>query len=293
MLQIVPRPQTLVHIPILRVLPIRHRRHVGPFVFLDHIGPHTFEVGCGMDILPHPHIGLSTITYVFEGAIVHRDGLGTVQTLRPGEVNWMKAGRGLAHSERTPDAERQTGSTLHAVQAWMLLPQDQREAEPEFLHLKKGQLPTWQCGPAHLRLLGGQLQDRSLMIFEGVKAFYAEVTCAQAGVAQLPHKGAEAGFYLVSGAIKVGQTVYDSPQLLVFEPDEMAQIEFLRPSRGLWLGGPALERPVAMWWNFVADSQARIDAAKADWQAGRFAPVPNEPVSLPLPNLPKAAPQPL
>lgn len=293
MLEITPRPQTLAGIPILRVLPFRKRRHVGPFVFLDHIGPHTFEAGHGMDILPHPHIGLSTITYVFDGSILHRDGLGTVQVLAPGEVNWMKTGWGLAHSERTPDALRPKGSTLHAVQAWMILPEAQREANPSFVHLDAAQLPTLQCGAAQLKLIGGQLEDKSLAVPESMSAFYAEVTCERLGKAQLPHPNAQAAFYLVTGAVQANGAIYDTPQLLVFDVDEAAELTFLKPTRGMWLGGAPLQASPVMWWNFVADSQARIDQAKADWQAGAFAVVPGEPDRMPLPDLPAPAPHPL
>lgn len=293
MLEIIPRPQILAGLPILRVLPYRKRRHVGPFVFLDHIGPHVLGPGVGMDVLPHPHIGLTTITYVFEGAIVHRDGLGTQQTLCPGEVNWMKTGRGLAHSERSPDADRETAVRLHAVQAWMILPEGQREDAPSFVHLDKAALATLDCGAAHLRLLGGQLLDAHVSVPEDTTAFYAEVTCEMPGAAELPHPEAEAAFYLVEGKVEIAGAICTTPRLWVFEAGETCAITFLSPTRGLWLGGPKLSQSPVMWWNFVGESQARIDVAKADWQAGRFAAVTGEPERMPLPDLPDPVAQPL
>lgn len=176
--RIPPRAATLDGLAIARLLPHRSQRYVGPFLFLDHIGPHHFAAGTGLDVGPHPHIGLATITYVFAGSILHRDSLGNAQLLVPGEVNWMKAGRGVVHSERTPAAARTAASQLHAVQAWMALPDGHREDAPAFLHVAANEVPCWQEGPVTARLLGGTYRGASLPVFALPGCFYVDIACS-------------------------------------------------------------------------------------------------------------------
>jgi redox-sensitive bicupin YhaK (pirin superfamily) len=281
---IVPRVRDLGGgFEVRRILPSAQRRMVGPFVFLDHMGPTAFAPGTGLDVRPHPHIALATITFLFEGEILHRDSLGSLQPIRPGEVNWMTAGRGIAHSERTPPELRPAGSSLHGLQAWVALPQDREETDPEFMHHPASDLPAIEGDGLRMLLIAGSLSGKRSPVRTLSELFYADAALDAGALFRLPAEHAERALYLVSGSIELGGEVFEPGRLLVFRGGDEVPIRARAASRAMLLGGAPLG-PRHIWWNFVSSSQARIDQAKADWKAGRFAPVPGETEFIPLPD---------
>jgi hypothetical protein len=263
---------------VRRALPAIEKRAVGPFVFFDQMGPVRLAAGRGLDVRPHPHIGLATITYLFEGEILHRDSLGTVQPIRPGEVNWMTAGRGIAHSERTPPELRPAGPAAFGIQVWVGLPAAQEEIEPSFVHFKAKDLPVFDGG---LRLIVGTLHGARSPVPTHSPMFYAELAAGHGITLSAEH--AERAAYVAQGEAEIGGRRFPAGQLLVFEPGKDILVEACPASRVLLLGGEPLgERH--MWWNFVSSRRERIAQAAVDWKAGRFAPVPGETESIPLPD---------
>ena len=253
-----------------RVLPHAARRMVGPFIFLDHFGPVNFPRGVAktVDVRPHPHIGLSTVTYLFEGEIMHRDSLGTEQAIRPGEVNWMIAGRGITHSERFEKA-RAEGGRMHGIQTWVALPEESEEIEPGFAHHDRSDLPLVEASGATIRVIAGSAFGVRAKVTTHSPMFYAHMEMASETRIELPNDYSERAIYIVSGAIETGGTIYGLGQLLVFRSGEDALVKAAEQSTLLALGGEPLG-PRFIEWNFVASSQKRIEEAKADWRAGRF-----------------------
>ncbi len=280
---IVPRTRDLGGFEVRRVLPAAQRRMVGPFTFFDHMGPTTFAPGTGIDVRPHPHIGLATVTYLFEGEILHRDSLGSVQPIRPGAVNWMTAGSGIAHSERTPPELRAAGAALHGIQAWVALPGDSEECEPDFVHHPAADLPAIEEDGARVLLIAGSLRGRRSPVRTLSELFYADASLEAGARFLLPAEHAERALYLVSGRVKIGGEAFEPGRLLVFRGRDEIPIEAHAASRAMLLGGQPLDGPRHIWWNFVSNSKERIEQAKADWKAGRFAPVPGESEFIPLP----------
>jgi len=280
---IVPRTRDIGGLEVGRVLPTARRRMVGPFVFLDHFGPTVLAAGHGMDVRPHPHIGLATVTYLLEGEILHRDSLGSVQAIRPGAVNWMTAGRGIAHSERTPPALRQADSRLYGIQSWVALPAAHEDAAPSFLHVDKAALPVVEGEGRIVRLIAGALYGARSPVPTLWPSFYADVSLAAASCLELPTEHEERAIYLLEGAVAIGGETFGPGQLLVFAPGAAPTIGAATPARLMLLGGAPMDGPRHIWWNFVASSRARIEQAKADWKAGRFAAVPGESERIPLP----------
>lgn len=270
---------------VRRALPAAERRMVGPFVFFDQMGPATFAAGQGLAVRPHPHIGLATITYLFEGEIMHRDSLGTVQPIRPGEVNWMTAGRGIVHSERTSEALRAAGSGVFGIQAWVALPAEHEEAEPSFLHAEAGALPIREKNGCRLRLIIGTLARLKSPVPAFSPMFYADASMRAGARLALAPEHEERAAYVVEGEIELAGESYPAGQLLVFQPGAEVELSSAREARVMLLGGAPIG-PRFVWWNFVSSSQARIDRAAADWQAGRFAAVPGETEFIPLPERP-------
>ncbi|HEV7903276.1 MAG TPA: pirin family protein [Pyrinomonadaceae bacterium] len=273
---------------VRRALPAIGRRMVGPFIFLDQMGPEILKSGAGLDVAPHPHIGLATVTYLFEGELLHRDSLGTVQTIRPGEVNWMTAGRGIAHSERTPREMRQSGSELFGIQTWVAFPTRDEEVEPAFAHHGAGELPSVEGEGKHVRLICGSLYGARSPVQTFSEMFYADVALERDARLQLPAEQEERAAYVVAGTLELlpdGET-YTAGQLLIFKPG--AEIIFCAKgsasARLMLLGGAPLDGTRHIWWNFVSSSRERIEQAKGDWKAGRFAPVPAETGFIPLPD---------
>lgn len=274
-----------------RILPFAKRRMVGPFVFLDHMGPAEFAPGQAMDVRPHPHIGLSTVTYLFEGEIIHRDNLGVTQAIVPGEVNWMTAGRGIVHSERTDQAKRPLGGRMHGMQAWVALPNDSEEVEPAFHHHDEADLPTYRSGGLWARLIAGEAFGARAAVKTFSPLFYVHWEMEAGTVAGLPPEHEERAAYVVRGEIETNGQKVEAGNLVVFEKGGQPTVKALSRATVMLLGGaPVGERHI--WWNFVHSSKDRIAGAAADWKAGRF-PLPAHDAGefIPLPeDAPPASP---
>jgi len=278
-----PDTRDLGGFSVRRLLPGMPHRMVGPFIFFDHMGPADFAPGTGIDVRPHPHIGLATVTYLFEGEIVHRDSLGTVQAIAPGDVNWMTAGRGIAHSERTAPEARVGGARLFGIQTWVALPRQVEETAPAFAHHAMGELPLIEDHGSTVRLVLGALYGRSSPVRTFSEMFYADAALEAGARLPLDAGHEERAVYIVDGAVEVAGDRFEKAQLLVFRPGDRITIAALTPARLILLGGEPMDGPRHIWWNFVSSSKDRIDQAKADWQAGRFTPVPDETEFIPLP----------
>ncbi|MDQ3803367.1 MAG: pirin family protein [Acidobacteriota bacterium] len=271
---------------VRRVLPSARRRMVGPFIFLDQMGPEVLSAGRGLDVAPHPHIGLATVTYLFAGELLHRDSLGTVQAIRPGEVNWMTAGSGIAHSERTPPEMRSAGSDLFGIQSWVALPLKEEESEPAFAHHDAGELPVVEGEGKRVRLIAGALYGARSPVRTLSEMFYADAELEGGAVLPLPADHEERAAYVVGGAVSLsGGGAFEAGQLMVFKPGAEVTLEATEssPARLMLLGGEPMDGRRHIWWNFVSSSTERIEQAKEDWKAGRFAPVPDETEFIPLP----------
>ncbi|WP_439577744.1 pirin family protein [Elioraea sp.] len=280
---IVPRSHDVGGFEVRRALPSAKRRMVGPFIFWDQMGPGELVAGQGIDVRPHPHIGLATVTYLFEGGVMHRDSLGVVQEIAPGAVNWMTAGRGIAHSERTPAALRASGSRLFGIQSWIALPRALEETEPGFAHTPAEALPTLEDGGVALTLVAGSAFGVTSPVRTASDTLYADVTLGPEARFALPRETEERALYVLTGAVEIAGTAYPSGQLLVFRAGDPIHVTATEPARVLVLGGAAMDGPRHIWWNFVSSSRERIEQAKADWKAGRFVPVPDEAEFIPLP----------
>jgi len=257
-----------------RLLPYRERRMVGPFIFADLMGPDDLGPGEGADVAPHPHIGLATVTYLFEGALLHRDSTGAVQQIEPGGVNWMTAGRGVAHSERTPPAMRPVVGRLAGLQTWVALPVEIEESEPDFQHAGADELPTAEDGGARVRLLVGSAFGAASPVAGASPLFHADVHLATDAHLALPTEHAERAVLVIEGAVEVDGEPVPERHLAVVDPGDSV-VTASQPSRIMTFGGAPLGRRL-IWWNFVASTQEQIDRAKADWAAHRFAEIPDE-----------------
>jgi redox-sensitive bicupin YhaK (pirin superfamily) len=280
---IVPRARDLGGFEVRRALPSSSRQMVGPFIFFDQMGPAEFLLGAGIDVRPHPHIGLATVTYLIDGEIIHRDSLGTLQAIRPGEVNWMTAGRGIAHSERTAPEARQGGAKLFGIQTWVALPRHAEETAPAFAHHGMEELPLVEDHGTTVRLVLGALYGRTSPVRTFTEMFYADATLAEGARLPLDPGHEERAVYVVSGTVEVAGDRFGEAQLLVFRPGDRITLHAVTPARLILLGGEPMDGPRHIWWNFVSSSQDRIEQAKAEWRAGRFTPVPDESEFIPLP----------
>lgn len=271
-------PRDLGDLVVRRALPQRELRCVGPFVFLDHIGPVTFEPGGGIDVRPHPHIALATVTYLFEGTFVHRDSLGSLQAIHPGDVNWMVAGRGIAHSERTSAETRALGSTLHGIQTWVALPKAQEEMAPVFEHHPSATLPKLQQAGVELTVIAGEAYGKTAPTSVLAPTLYVHGVLAAGSTLVVDTTHEERAVYVVEGQIICDGQKFGAGAMLVLEPG--AHVEVLAPvaSRVMLVGGAPLDGPRHMWWNFVSTSKERIEQAKDDWRAGRFDKIPGDDV---------------
>ncbi len=265
-----------------RLLPYRDRRMVGPFIFADLMGPDDLAPGDGADVPPHPHIGLATVTYLFEGALLHRDSTGAVQEIEPGGVNWMTAGRGVAHSERTPPASRPIAGRLGGLQTWVALPDDVEESDPGFQHAGAAELPAAEDGGAHVRLLVGTGFGAASPVVGASPLFHADVHLDANARLALPREHAERAVLVIEGAVNVDGQPVPERHLAVVDPGD-AIVTASRRSRIMTFGGAPLGRRF-IWWNFVASTQEQIDRAKADWAAHRFAEIPDEHGRVELPS---------
>lgn len=270
---------------VRRVLPSVKRRMVGPFIFLDHFGPMDVPPGGGMEVRPHPHIGLATVTYLFEGGIFHRDSLGYAQAIRPGDVNWMTAGSGIVHSERTEPEMRATGFRMHGVQTWVALPKSHEETAPSFEHVEAARLPAWQEGGTALRLIVGTYGGRTAPTTHFSPIFYVGVEAPAGAKLAIPPEHQERAIYIADGAFTIGDRQLVVGDLAVLAPGQAAEtIAGADGAKAMLLGGATMDGPRHIWWNFVSSSKERIEKAKADWRDQRLGKVPGDDEFIPLPD---------
>ncbi|WP_412777884.1 pirin family protein [Thalassospira lucentensis] len=267
---------------VRRVLPHRDVRSVGPFVFFDHMGPADFKPGEGIDVAPHPHIGLATVTYIFEGAIRHHDSLGSLLEIKPGDLNWMHAGRGITHSERETDAVRNSAHKLDGLQLWVAVPEEDEESDPEFFHVTKDDLPIIEDAGLHMRLIAGEAFGKTAPVPVKSKLFYLDVHMDEGAQLLLPGENQEAALYVVSGTLRIDGTAYAPQSFIYVAPEEIPDIVAQSDCRVMLLGGLSVGYR-HIWWNFVSSSKERIDQAKADWAAGNFPQIEGEDDIIPLP----------
>ena len=278
-----PKVHDLGGFLVRRAVPHLRARHIGPFVFFDHMGPAQFAPGQGIDVRPHPHIGLATVTYLFSGAIEHRDSLGSIRTIRPGDVNWMTAGRGIVHSERTPAALRQTGSPILGIQSWVALPRAHEEDAPGFVHVERDALPVIAGEGKTVRVIAGTAYGATAPVPVLWPTVYADVALEAAACLMLPPEAEECAVYLLDGVVEIAGESFEAGQMLVLAPGRHPTLGAATSARLMLLGGAPIDGPRHIWWNFVASAPERIERAKADWKAGRFAAVPGETETIPLP----------
>jgi redox-sensitive bicupin YhaK (pirin superfamily) len=268
---------------VRRVLPDHHTQMVGPFIFFDHLGPARFAPGQGIDVRPHPHIALATVTYLFEGSLRHRDSLGSVRDIQPGDVNWMTAGHGIAHSERTPAEARASGAQVHGIQSWVALPDGHEEVEPDFVHYAAQQLPQSSMHGVELAVIAGEAFGLTSPVTTLWPTLYVDVRMRAAASLDVPDDHAERAVYLAQGELDVDGTRLDAGQMAVLAPGGQARLRALSDARVMLLGGAQFPTPRFIWWNFVASSRERIEQAKQRWQRQEFPSVPGETEFIPLP----------
>lgn len=278
------RARDLGGLTVGRVLPSTVRKLIGPFIFFDHMGPAAFPPGRGIDVRPHPHIGLATVTYLFAGEIVHRDSLGSHQPIRPGDINWMTAGRGIVHSERTRAELRQAGSPLDGLQLWVALPLRDEECDPEFDHYAARDLPSLVISGARIRVLAGSAYGERSPVRTRSSLFYVEAAMPAGSELALPEDHEERAAYIVSGTVACGNERAEHGRMLVFTRGAPATLRAVSEARVALVGGAPMDGERHIFWNFVSSSQARIEQAKRDWREGRFPRVPgDEQEFIPLP----------
>ncbi|HET7557288.1 MAG TPA: pirin family protein [Rhodanobacteraceae bacterium] len=261
---------------VRRLLPQMQCRSVGPFVFFDHMGPARFPAGMGVDVRPHPHIGLATVTWLFEGVMRHRDTLGSVQDIRPGAVNWMTAGRGIAHSERTPPEARVEGAPLHGIQTWVALPLADEETEPAFHHVPGDKLPGVEGAGVRLTVVAGNAHGLQSPVPVFSPTLYLAGEMTGGATFELDDEHEQRALYVVEGAVAIGDQLIQAQTLAVLPEQDPVRMRAIENSRVVILGGAALDAPRHLWWNFVSSSRERIEQAKRDWAEGRFGLVPGD-----------------
>jgi redox-sensitive bicupin YhaK (pirin superfamily) len=261
---------------VARVLPQPEQRTIGPFVFFDYFGPVDFAPGHGIDVRPHPHIGLATITYLFAGSQIHRDSLGNAQDILPGDVNWMTAGRGIVHSERTGPEVRAKGHRMHGIQSWVGLPKMHEENPPSFQHVAKSDLPTLSDGGLTLRAVTGKAFGLASPVQVPMDIFYVDAELTAGSRLSLPDEYEERGIMVVGGKIEVGGQTFGDGAMIVFDEGEKADVKAITDARAMLLGGSPLDGPRHVWWNFVSSSQDRIEEAKEDWRRMLFGAIPGD-----------------
>jgi redox-sensitive bicupin YhaK (pirin superfamily) len=283
-LVVVPRVRDLGDgFEVRRALPSDKRQMVGPFIFFDQMGPAQFLAGHGLDVRPHPHIGLATVTYLFDGRVMHRDSEGNAVEITPGAMNLMTAGRGIAHSERTPSQERRGGGRLSGIQSWIALPEAKEEIDPSFQHFDAADLPVVDTEGLWARVVAGSVLGERSRVGMFSDWFYAEVVLESGKTAPLDPDYEERAIYVVEGEITIAGESFEAPRLLIFRPGDRITVRANKRARLMFLGGSGLEGPRYIWWNFVSSRRERIEQAKEDWKTGRFEPVPDETEFIPLP----------
>lgn len=270
---IVPRARDIGDFEVRRALPSAQRQMIGPFVFFDQFGPGELLVGEGVDVRPHPHIGLATVTYMFDGEIMHRDSLGYEQAIRAGDINWMTSGKGIVHSERTAPELRKTGSKIFGNQSWVALPKQFEEVEPNFTHTPEQSLPVIDDEGKQVRLIIGSLYGERSPVKTYSETFYADISLTPGAQLPLSAEHEERGVYIFGGEIEIAGDRFEAGRLLVFRPGDEITVRTIKPSRLVFLGGEPMDGPRYLWWNFVSSSKERIEQAKHDWKSGRFGKV--------------------
>ena len=262
---------------VTRLLPQVARRSIGPFVFFDYFGPVDFPPGKGVDVRPHPHIGLATVTYLFEGSQIHRDTLGSVQDIKPGDVNWMTAGRGIAHSERTAAEVRAAGHRMHGIQSWVGLPQADEEAPPGFQHFAAADLPERDDKGVTMRLIAGSAFGLTSPVKTFSPIFYADARFAAGGALRYSAEHEERALFVIEGEVQTSEVEVHGPgAMLALEKDEEVTLYAAAPARVVLLGGAKLDGERHIWWNFVSSSKDRIERAKQEWKDGKFGLIPGD-----------------
>jgi redox-sensitive bicupin YhaK (pirin superfamily) len=281
---IVPRSVDLGGFSVRRALPHTRRRMVGPFIFFDHFGPAVLRDGQGIDVRPHPHIGLATLTFLFDGEIMHRDSLGTAQPIRTGEVNWMTSGRGIVHSERTAPERRVSGGGLHGLQCWIAMPTNDEEIAPSFAHHDQAELPVVNAEGANVRIVTGTLYGQHSPVKTLSETLFADASLALGATLPFDANTEERALYIVSGEVDIAGDRFGAGQLLVFRPGDPITMTAVNEARVVLIGGAAMDGPRHIWWNFVSSRKERIEQAKAEWKARRFDIVPGDEIEfIPLP----------
>jgi redox-sensitive bicupin YhaK (pirin superfamily) len=283
-LMIVPRSVDLGGFAVRRALPHVKRRMVGPFIFFDHFGPAVFDAGTGIDVRPHPHIGLATVTFLFDGEIMHRDSLGSAVPIRPGEVNWMTAGRGIVHSERTAPDHRAGGERLHGLQCWVAIPREDEEIDPAFAHHDAAELPVVAGDGKTVRVIAGHLYGARSPLATLSETIFADVTLSPGTTLPIDADTEERALYIVAGEIDIAGDRFAPGQLLILRPGDPITVMAASEARIVLVGGAPMDGPRHIWWNFVSSRKDRIEQAKADWKLRRFDTVPGDETEfIPLP----------
>ena len=281
---IVPRARDLGDFEVRRALPSAQRQMVGPFIFFDQFGPVVMKAGSGMDVRPHPHIGLSTVSWLYDGVIQHKDSLGFDQAIMPGELNWMTAGRGIVHSERTPPQVRLNPQKVYGIQSWVALPKQHEDVAPGFEHIANADLPILQDSARKVRVIAGSIYGASSPVKTHSDLFYADVTLEPGARLPLPTDHVERGIYVADGSVEISGERHEAGRLLVFNPRDPIVVSTTTGARFMMVGGEPMDGPRYIWWNFVSSSKEKIEAAKEDWKRARFEIVPgDENEFIPLP----------
>ena len=282
---IVPRTVDLGDFAVRRALPSARTRLVGPFIFFDHFGPAEFHAGSGLDVRPHPHIGLATVTYLFDGEIMHRDSLGTAMAIKPGEVNWMTAGRGIVHSERTRPEKRVDGEPIHGLQMWVALPAAKEEMEAAFAHHATAEFPVIKENGKNVRVVVGALYGSSSPVPVVHETIFGDVHLKAGTSLPLDADHEERAIYVIEGVVDISGDRFEPGRLLVFKPGDAPTITAINNAHFVIVGGAPMDGPRHIWWNFVSSRKERIEQAKADWKAGHFDKVPGDEIEfIPLPD---------
>jgi redox-sensitive bicupin YhaK (pirin superfamily) len=281
---VVPRTVDLGDFAVRRALPSARTRLVGPFIFFDHFGPAEFRAGQGLDVRPHPHIGLATVTYLFDGEIVHRDSLGTAVAIKPGEVNWMTAGRGIVHSERTGAEKRAAGGPIHGLQMWVALPSAKEEMDAGFAHHATAEFPVVKENGKQVRVVVGSLYGAASPVPTVHETMFADVHLKAGATIPLDAGHEERAIYVIDGMIDIAGDKFEAGKLLVFKPGDQVSVSAASEAHFVIVGGAPMDGPRHIWWNFVSSRKERIEQAKAEWKAGHFGKVPGDEIEfIPLP----------
>ena len=278
------RPSDIGNFMVGRLLPFREKRMVGPFSFIDHMGPALLSDHENLDVPPHPHIGLSTLTYLFEGSMMHRDSLGTEIEIKPGQVNWMTAGKGIVHSERTPEYLRQSEKSLHGLQIWVALPKDLEQMEPEFYHADADDLPSWNTDGVQYKLIAGEAFGKKSPIPVYSPLYFLELKSEEEKTVKIgEYLFGESGIYILEGAIENDDNTFEPKQLLVAKDSSLCEFTMKANTTIYIFGGDAFPEERFIYWNFVATSKELIEEAKNKWVNQEFEKVPGETDFVPLP----------